>query len=532
MRTSLFSLLGALLVSFSSFAQAPEKMSYQAVIRDADNTLVTNQEIGMQISVLQNGTAVYEETQTPTSNTNGLVSLEIGTGTVISGSFASIDWSVNSSFIKNETDPTGGTNYTITSTSQLLSVPYAMYAKTSGSSTPGPQGPAGVNGEDGEDGAKGAKGDTGAIGAQGIQGIQGATGPQGPAGTNGTDGAKGDKGDTGAAGLTTSVNGVDQVNGEITLTTDAINQGNNNKYYSDALVSANSAVVANSAKVGITSNQATAITDNTAKKSMVLGTTATTALAGDTTIITSDQATAITANTAKVGYTEALVSANSVVVANTSKLTGTKIAIGSQAGKTTQGAYAVAMGYGAGNDEQGAYAVAMGYGAGQISQQSQAIAIGNLAGKRSQGQRAVAMGDSAGKTTQGEYAVAMGYLAGETSQGDYAVAIGNGAGSSSQPAKTIILNAATQSLNATGTQPGLYINSIRNDTGTNMLYYDPTSKEITYGTATSGRISKEETKNSTSEKELIQLINGLKRKIETLEKNQAKLLKALNEKEQ
>ena len=132
LRTSLYTAVGALLLTLSSFAQAPEKMSYQAVIRGANNALVTNQQVGMQISILQGSTAVYEETQTPTSNTNGLVSLEIGTGTVISGSFAAIDWSADTYFIKTETDPTGGTNYTITGTSQLLSVPFALYATTSG----------------------------------------------------------------------------------------------------------------------------------------------------------------------------------------------------------------------------------------------------------------------------------------------------------------------------------------------------------------------------------------------------------------
>ena len=132
LRTSLYTTVGALLLTLSSFAQAPEKMSYQAVIRGANNALVTNQQVGMQISILQGSTAVYEETQTPTSNTNGLVSLEIGTGTVISGSFTAIDWSADTYFIKTETDPTGGTNYTITGTSQLLSVPFALYATTSG----------------------------------------------------------------------------------------------------------------------------------------------------------------------------------------------------------------------------------------------------------------------------------------------------------------------------------------------------------------------------------------------------------------
>ena len=121
-----------LLVSNFVIAQAPNKMSYQAVIRDNSNALVTNQIIGMQISILQgsaNGTAVYAETQTPTTNTNGLASIEIGGGTVVSGNFSTIDWANGPYFIKTETDPAGGTNYTITGTSQLLSVPFALYAE-------------------------------------------------------------------------------------------------------------------------------------------------------------------------------------------------------------------------------------------------------------------------------------------------------------------------------------------------------------------------------------------------------------------
>ena len=118
---------------FPAFGQSPEKMSYQAVIRNSSDALVTNTNVGMQISILQgsaNGTAVYVERHFPTSNSNGLVSLEIGTGTVISGSFSTIDWSDGPYFIQTDTDLNGGANYTITGTSQLLSVPYALYAKT------------------------------------------------------------------------------------------------------------------------------------------------------------------------------------------------------------------------------------------------------------------------------------------------------------------------------------------------------------------------------------------------------------------
>jgi hypothetical protein len=76
-------------------AQTPEKISYQAVIRNSSNQLVTNNNIGMQISILQGsatGTAVYVERQYPSTNANGLVSIEIGGGTIVSGTFALIDW--------------------------------------------------------------------------------------------------------------------------------------------------------------------------------------------------------------------------------------------------------------------------------------------------------------------------------------------------------------------------------------------------------------------------------------------------------
>lgn len=132
---------GIVLCSFlfalqAASAQAPNKMSYQAVIRNASNALVANANVGIRISVLQgtvSGTAVYVESQTATTNGNGLVTLEIGAGTIVTGTFASISWGTNTYFIKTETDPTGGTNYTIVGTSQFLSVPYALFASNSGS---------------------------------------------------------------------------------------------------------------------------------------------------------------------------------------------------------------------------------------------------------------------------------------------------------------------------------------------------------------------------------------------------------------
>ncbi|MDD3280865.1 MAG: tail fiber domain-containing protein [Bacteroidales bacterium] len=115
------------------WAQSPEKMSYQAVIRDAENQLVVSQSIGIQISILQGsptGTPVFVERHFPSTNSNGLVTIEIGTGTLVSGSFSTIDWSSDVYFLKTETDLNGGSSYTISGTGQLLSVPYSLHSKT------------------------------------------------------------------------------------------------------------------------------------------------------------------------------------------------------------------------------------------------------------------------------------------------------------------------------------------------------------------------------------------------------------------
>jgi hypothetical protein len=131
---TLYAFITAILIMANGFAQSPLKMSYQAVIRNSTNNLVTNKSIGMQISILQgsaSGTLVYQEkyNPNPVSNANGLVSVEIGGGTPVSGAFANINWANGPYFIKTETDPVGGSNYTISGVSQLLSVPFALYAK-------------------------------------------------------------------------------------------------------------------------------------------------------------------------------------------------------------------------------------------------------------------------------------------------------------------------------------------------------------------------------------------------------------------
>lgn len=187
------------LFSFQLWAQSPALMSYQSVIRDGNDELVKDQMIGMQISILQGsgtGTEVYRETHDRMTNANGLLSIQIGNGSVQSGSIENIDWSSGPYFILTEVDPDGGTNYSIMGASQLLSVPYAMYASESG--TPGPAGEDGVGIDTTLDNGDGTftfvYDDGSTFTTSDLTGPQGPEGPQGIQGPQGTEGPPGDKG--------------------------------------------------------------------------------------------------------------------------------------------------------------------------------------------------------------------------------------------------------------------------------------------------------------------------------------------------
>ena len=133
----IFFITAAVFITVYISAQVPEKMSYQAIIRDTNDSLVRNHWIGLQISIIQgtvNGNIVYKErfNPLPQTNINGLITVEIGTGIREKGTFSNIDWSHGPYFIKTEIDPnpSGHSNYSIISTNQILSVPYALHSKT------------------------------------------------------------------------------------------------------------------------------------------------------------------------------------------------------------------------------------------------------------------------------------------------------------------------------------------------------------------------------------------------------------------
>ena len=157
------------------------------------------------------------------------------------------------------------------------------------------------------------------------------------------------------------------------------------------------------------------------------------------------------------------------------------VAIGFRAGNYYQSGNAVAIGRNAGNSAQGGNAVAIGRNSGNINQGANAVSVGRNAGNISQGVEAVAIGHSAGNTEQGAYSVAIGTYAGNNFQGPYSVAIGSYAGYPTVANNAIVINGDNTSLDAPDS--GLYISPIRNNNSSNTVFYNTTTKEITYSTA-------------------------------------------------
>ena len=217
-----------------ALAQAPEGINYQAVIRTSSGSLVTNTLVGIRVQIKQTsatGTVVYAERQSVATSNFGLVNLVIGQGTVLSGTFANINWSTGNYWVSLGIDFANGTNYVDYGSQRLMSVPYALYAKTAGvqlnqwrygttvpAAALGTTGDFYLNTQTGDvyyktnsttwtltgniKGPQGNAGATGATGPAGATGLTGPAGPQGPAGPTGATGLTGPAGATGPAGPT------------------------------------------------------------------------------------------------------------------------------------------------------------------------------------------------------------------------------------------------------------------------------------------------------------------------------------------
>lgn len=219
-KTSLLILACLVLLGINTWAQAPQSFNYQGVARDLSGNILVSQNVSLRITILSGnptGTSEYSESHSLTTNAFGIFNTAIGSGTLISGNFANINWGGNTHYIKVELDPNGGNSFTEMGTTQLLSVPYALYAETSG--TGGPTGPTGPTGNDGSVGPTGADGSTGPTGLTGATGSDGATGPTGPTGPTGTGGSGGNtldqaynQGGSGAGRVITANSGEVEIN--------------------------------------------------------------------------------------------------------------------------------------------------------------------------------------------------------------------------------------------------------------------------------------------------------------------------------
>ncbi|WP_374443218.1 hypothetical protein [Epilithonimonas sp.] len=121
----------SLFLASLAYSQVPQAFSYQTIAFNSAGAPIANGNVNLRISILDNsatGTVLYTETHTKTTNSKGLVNLNIGQGTVTTGNFGGINWGTNPKFVKVEMDPAGGSNYTNVGVNQLMSVPYALVA--------------------------------------------------------------------------------------------------------------------------------------------------------------------------------------------------------------------------------------------------------------------------------------------------------------------------------------------------------------------------------------------------------------------
>lgn len=242
MNKSLFFSLIFLFVVGIAIAQPPNLVNYQGVARDNGGNILASQPIGLRVSIREGsntGTIVFQEVHNVNTNAFGLFNIQIGAGTPTISNLGGVAWQNNNHYLEVEMDASGGSNYTSMGVSQLVSVPYAFFAKFAGNSGQGPTGPTGPTGSVGEigptgiggvtgptgvegvtgptgvSGSDGATGPTGPSGADGSQGPQGLQGPTGPSGSSGSDGATGPIGPTGADGSqgSTGATGADGATG-------------------------------------------------------------------------------------------------------------------------------------------------------------------------------------------------------------------------------------------------------------------------------------------------------------------------------
>ncbi|HPQ35936.1 MAG TPA: hypothetical protein PK563_15685, partial [Tenuifilaceae bacterium] len=189
--------LSSLLWCFIAMSQLPAGFSYQAVVRNFEGQPLVNQEVSIQISLTSDDGTVthYAESHIVTTSSQGVVSLQIGEGTEVSGDFSSVPWAAGGIYLKVEVNMDGGTDYVELGTTKLQAVPYALFAADGNEGPQGEPGPQGEVGADGlsayelwlAEGNEGTEADflTAMKGEKGDQGEPGSIGPQGEPGVDG-----------------------------------------------------------------------------------------------------------------------------------------------------------------------------------------------------------------------------------------------------------------------------------------------------------------------------------------------------------
>jgi hypothetical protein len=368
------------------------------------------------------------------------------------------------------TGPAGPAGTTGATGATGLQGPIGLTGSTGATGATGAQGPIGLTGPAGAIGPIGLTGPAGAAGATGAQGpigLTGPAGPAGPAGATGATGAQGPIGLTGPAGAT----GATGAQGPIGLTgpagADGVSASASN--FVDLSTNQNiggSKTFTNPILGSITGNAGT-VTTNANLTGQVTS-------VGNVTTITNGAVT-----DAKISSVTA------------SKITGVLPLENGGTGQTTLSGIktilglssnSVAIGNEAGLTNHGNNSIAIGGAAGRNGQGQSAIGIGYVSGDVNQGANGIAIGSNTAQANQATEAVAIGYAAGQYSQGSNAIAIGAFAGNNSQIANSIAINATGSNTPLNPTNAGFYVDPIRpNVTTSTILYYNPTTKEITSG---------------------------------------------------
>ncbi len=239
------------LISTAAFAQnVPQGINYQAIARNSSGSVYVNSNMQVRIGILSgsaSGPTVYSENHQVITNQFGLFNLKIGAGQPLIGEFSDIQWTQGNQWIQVEVNP--GSGFETVGTSELLSVPFALYAESAGNGTSGPAGPQGEAGPQGPQGEPGATGLQGETGPAGPQGVAGPAGPQGETGPQGAAGPAGPQGETGPAGPPGTGSG----SGQPSISAGIVNSG---VYNGSGFVSLGAAGTASAASLWIENNSA------------------------------------------------------------------------------------------------------------------------------------------------------------------------------------------------------------------------------------------------------------------------------------